>query len=74
MVTMHILCTSEHAASLVRAALVLHGISRVSQHGPFTHPDRVKEIWVMVNEAIDPTVEPTIRRDVESIAGASIPG
>ncbi len=67
---MKVTCTSNDTASQVLVVLERHGISRgVSWEGPFVGD---KTVWILVSATIDVAEEPTIRRDIESIAGASL--
>jgi hypothetical protein len=67
---MKITCTDGRVAAKVRAALAEHGIVRgVHRTGPYVSEPTV---WIIVNVAIEPAEELTIRYEIESIAGATI--
>jgi hypothetical protein len=67
---MKVACTNNNVAAQVVAVLTRYGTSRgVSWQGGSPLDER---IWVAVNAVIDPTVEAAIRREIESIAGATI--
>ena len=67
---MKIACTSNGVAAQVVGLLTHHGVSRgVSwEDGSPLDP----QAWLFVTAVIDPTVEAAIRRDIETIVGASI--
>ena len=67
---MKIACIDKPACEPVRDVLQRHRIGRgVRWQGGSPIDER---IWVFVNAGIDPAEETAIRRDVESIAGATV--
>ena len=67
---MKIACIDEAAASQVLNTLQRHGVTRgISWLGGSPLDER---IWIVMTVRIDPTVEATIRRDIDSIAGAKV--
>jgi hypothetical protein len=69
---MQVHCSSVQAASQVRAILMQHGISRINQRGPFINRKQLIEIWITVMQTIDPSDEPTLQREIDSILGATV--
>ena len=67
---MRIACTDGTVAARVRAMLAKYNIVRgVTAVGPSTGDPTA---WVVVNVAIDSSTEPLIRREIESIVGATV--
>jgi hypothetical protein len=65
-----IVCIDGTVATKVRARLARYGIMRGIYHiGPGV---RDTTIQLVLTAAIDPTMEPAIRQEVESIGGATI--
>ena len=65
-----IVCIDGTVATKVRARLARHGIMRGIYHsGPGA---RDTTIQLVLTGAIDPTIELTIRQEVESIGGVTI--
>jgi len=67
---MKITCTDGMVAAKVRAVLAAHGIVRgVHRTGPYLGEPTV---WIIVNVVITHDQEPTIQREINAIAGATI--
>ena len=67
---MQIACGTADVATQVIRVLNQHGVTRdVAWRGP---DGLDTAIWVLVGAAIDPTVEAVIRRDIASLAGATV--
>jgi hypothetical protein len=67
---MKIACTNGIVAAKVRAALAGHGIVRGVHR---TGPNAIEPtVWIIVNVVIAHDMEPTIQREINAIAGATI--
>jgi|RhiMetdeSRZDD1v2_1073273.scaffolds.fasta_scaffold313853_5 hypothetical protein len=67
---MRVACTNTDIAAQVVSVLYRHGIRRgVSWEGNSPLDARM---WIIVRAALDSTVAAAIRRDIESIAGATV--
>jgi hypothetical protein len=69
---MQIQCSSEYAASRVRAILMEHGISLINHRRPFIKQKQRIEIWITVMQTFDSADEPALRRELAWILGATV--